>query len=213
MRKLLICPYFGDLPDWWGRYEAEEIPRLERQGYDVYTNWNEFDFHLRCKEILGIVPPTMFGTGKIWDFRPAFGVLFADELKGYDWWGHTDFDCVYGRVSEFVTEEKLEACQIYTDCAHGYLAGPWTLYRNSPTVNELFLTMPEWKQNLVSQEPTAWIERSFTTHALAEVAVTIEGNHAYEMPQWLRRGEDDRLIYGTAEIPFHHFRRTKVWPL
>lgn len=212
-KKLLICPYFGTPPDWWPLYRETEIPLLKRQGYDMLVDWNEFGFNMRCKEVLGIEPPPMYGTGKIWDFRPALGLLYADELKDYDWWGHTDFDCVYGRVREFVTEEKLEGCQIYTDCAHGYLAGPWTLYRNSAIVNELFMGMTNWQEHLLSPEPTAWVERSFTTHALAEVAVTIEGNHAYEMPQWLRRGEDDRLIYGTAEIPMFHFRRSKVWPL
>ena len=35
---------------------------------------------------------------KLCDFRPAFGEVFADELRGYDWWGHSDLDVLFGRV-------------------------------------------------------------------------------------------------------------------
>jgi hypothetical protein len=210
-RKLLICPYFGDLPPWWPLYYREEIPRLRREGFDMHVNLNEFDFHMRCMEILGIDPPHMTGTGKIWDFRPALGLLYAEELKGYDWWGHTDFDCVYGRVSAFSLDEILDGCDIYSDCAHGYLAGPWTLYRNVKEVNHLFFD-GEWEQNMLSPKPTAWVETSYTDLAQASVRVNIGRSHRWLLPGMLRR-DGDRLLHSDVEIPMFHFRRTKEWPL
>jgi hypothetical protein len=35
---------------------------------------------------------------KLCDFRPAFGEIFADELTGYDFWGHSDLDLDFGRI-------------------------------------------------------------------------------------------------------------------
>ena len=32
---------------------------------------------------------------KLCDFKPAYGEIFADELKNYDFWGHCDIDLVW----------------------------------------------------------------------------------------------------------------------
>lgn len=212
MRKLLICPYFGDLPEWWGKYQ-QEMRRLFAEGYDMLLDFDLDGFRQRVQNTIpGMICPIVPNTGKIWDYRPAFGKLYAAELEGYDWWGHTDFDCVYGRVSEFVTDEKLAGCDIYTDCAHGYLAGPWTLYRNTPRVNGLFTEVGGWRYELALAKPTGWIEAEFSDHAKRRVRVTVDVNHAYTQPGKLRR-DGDVLWHGGREVPFFHFRRSKEWPL
>lgn len=106
IKKLMICPYFGTLPPWFDSYLAN-IEMLKPLGYDWHITTNLKLFKERVGDILEIKCPIVPGTGKLWDYRPAFGVLFAEELKRYDYWGHTDFDCVYGRVDRFVTDEFL----------------------------------------------------------------------------------------------------------
>lgn len=106
IKKLMICPYFGILPPWFDSYLAN-IEMLKPLGYDWHITTNLKLFKERVGDILGIKCAIVPGTGKVWDYRPAFGVLFAKELKRYDYWGHTDFDCVYGRVDRFVTDEFL----------------------------------------------------------------------------------------------------------
>ena len=218
MKALLICPYFGDLPDWWERYEAEEIPRLERQGYDMLLGFNEADFHYRCKEILGIEPPPMANTGKTWDFRPTLGLLYEQEARAYDWWGHTDFDCVYGHLptSELLEDHGIGGAPVdaYTDCAYDYLAGPFSLYRNRPWVNRCFTLVPEWKKNVCAAEPTGWQETSFSKKMAEMGNVLVEDTHAYtEAELDVLRRDGDRLFVLDREMPFAHFRRTKKWPL
>ncbi len=106
IKKLFICPYFGTLPSWFDSYLAN-IELLKPLGYDWHVTTNLKLFRERVGDILGIQCPIVPGTGKVWDYRPALGVLFAEEVKGYDYWGHTDFDCVYGRVDRFVGDEFL----------------------------------------------------------------------------------------------------------
>ena len=44
---------------------------------------------------------------KLCDLKPAYGVIFAEYLSGYDFWGNADIDVVYGNVRSCLTEELL----------------------------------------------------------------------------------------------------------
>jgi hypothetical protein len=62
---------------------------------------------------------------KLCDFRPAFGEIFREELLGYDFWGHSDLDVVFGRIREHLPPEAFEADKIL-------FQGNFALYRNTP---------------------------------------------------------------------------------
>src|SRR4051794_34241048 len=61
---------------------------------------------------------------KLCDFRPSFGEVFADELTGYDFWGHCDLDVVFGRIRDHLPPEAFEADKIL-------IQGNFALYRNT----------------------------------------------------------------------------------
>ena len=62
---------------------------------------------------------------KLCDFRPAFGEIFAEELAGYDFWGHSDLDLIFGRVRDHLPAAAFEADKILFN-------GSFSLYRNTP---------------------------------------------------------------------------------
>jgi hypothetical protein len=66
-------------------------------------------------------------------FRPAYGFFFEDVLKGYDFWGHCDFDMIFGDLRKFLREDILSAYDKILN--RGHLA----VYRNTPTVNRYFM--------------------------------------------------------------------------
>jgi hypothetical protein len=61
---------------------------------------------------------------KLCDFRPAFGEIFAEELAGYDFWGHSDLDVIFGRIREHLPPEAYEADKVL-------FQGNFALYRNT----------------------------------------------------------------------------------
>ena len=220
IRKLLICPYFGEFPSWMPKWECS-VARLAPLGYDVLVDTDEAAFRVRVEHILGVtVPPGIYGTGKTWDYRAALGVLYADELDGYDFWGHTDFDCVYGRVDQFVTDDLLDGLDVFSN--HDvYQCGCWALYRNIPVVNELFAArVPDWRSHLEDGAPTAWVEESFSR---AVEAADGRGDLRKLWVQWqaftvgaldaLRQDPDGALYVNDQEVMMAHFRRTKEWPV
>ncbi len=62
---------------------------------------------------------------KLCDFRPAFGEIFADELAGYDFWGHSDLDVIFGRIRDHLPAAAFQADKILFN-------GNFSLYRNNP---------------------------------------------------------------------------------
>lgn len=72
---------------------------------------------------------------KLCDFRPAYGEIFADELKGYDFWGHCDIDMVFGDIRQFITDDILDEYDKIGNQGHS------TLYRNTPEVNARYKTV------------------------------------------------------------------------
>lgn len=215
--KLMICPWFGPLPEWITSYDSNISRRLRSNDYR-FLWWSDLDaFKERVKQTLGIDCPITPGSSKIHDYRAAFGVIFAEELAGYDFWGHTDFDCVYGRVEEFVTDAFLADLDIHSN-HHNYVAGPWSLYRNVPLVNTLFIEHSRWREILENPETLGWVETDFTQIVDARHEAG-DLRRAYTM--WQTRNLDDftacywdgdRLMESDEERMMLHFRRTKEYP-
>jgi hypothetical protein len=71
------------------------------------------------------------------DFRPAFGEIFSDYLKGYDFWGFCDTDLVLGDIRAFMTNSLLEKYDKLLAMGH------FSLYRNIPEVNTMYMKCEE----------------------------------------------------------------------
>lgn len=215
MRKLLICPYFGELPSWMDKWQERVEARLVPAGYTILLDTDEARFRQRVKDRLEIECPPMAGTGKIWDYRPTFGVLYEEEIAqtkaGY--WGHTDFDVVFGNVEHFWPDELIDESDLISDHPY-YVCGPWTLYRFGSGVSRLFEWAGNWREILEDPTPSGWIETAYTEmlHG-SQFRYNLTLHHAYLDPSNLCIEADGRLMHGSREIPFFHFRRTKEWPL
>lgn len=216
IRKLLIAPWFGPLPAWMPTYIRNSI-RMRYHGYDFLIETNERVFADRVRRKLDIDCPPLTGTGNIWDFRAAFGVIYEREVADYDFWGHTDFDCVYGRVEQWVTDEFLDGLDVHSNC-HAYMNGCWSLYRNTPTVNEAFRRAPEWAERMTSPEPSGWVEAGFSEaleemHAAGEIRKRMTQWQVFDAAELARvRLDGDRLVLDGREQMMAHFRRTKTYP-
>lgn len=62
---------------------------------------------------------------KICDFRPAFGHIFKNDLRGYQYWGYCDIDMVFGRIMHFI---KPAIDGGYEKINHN---GPLTIFKNN----------------------------------------------------------------------------------
>lgn len=77
------------------------------------------------------------------DYYPAYGQIFADYFQG-DFWAHTNWDMVYGRLDHFIPDSLLEECDIWSDDVNA-INGIFCVYRNNVWVNNLFRRVPNWE--------------------------------------------------------------------
>ena len=69
---------------------------------------------------------------KLCDFRPAYGDIFKDYAEKYDFWGHCDFDMIFGNLRKFFNEDKLEKYDRI------YYQGHLSIYRNIEKICKLY---------------------------------------------------------------------------
>ena len=208
LKKVLICPWFGEMPEWMDSYWKH----ARGKGFDWIVEDSVGDFKERVSYKLGIDAPVHNGGDKAHDYRAALGFLYEDEIADYDFWGHTDFDCVYGRLDHFYSDDYLGALDTHSD-HRSYMAGPFSLYRNTPEINRLFTATDEWQTVLAQPETTGWVETGFT-HIIKDAGLRSAFNtfHGHLDPSVIR-WDEDRLMEKGREISFFHFRYTKRWPL
>lgn len=108
---------------------------------------------------------------KLCDYKPFYGLMFDEELKGYDWWGYGDTNVIYGDIRHFF--EKIDKQNIDKINWFGHLC----LMRNTKECKELCLQevdgLTSYKQVLESETNLGYDERDFNEK------VIVAGKHIY----------------------------------
>ena len=81
---------------------------------------------------------------KLCDFKPAYGFLFPEIINGYEFWGQSDLDIIYGNIREFITDEMLNTYD-FMSIRHDYTTGCFALYRNNEKMNTFFIRSKDYK--------------------------------------------------------------------
>ncbi|MCB0743420.1 MAG: hypothetical protein KDC67_05915, partial [Ignavibacteriae bacterium] len=82
---------------------------------------------------------------KICDFKPAYGIIFSDYSKNYDFWGITDIDIILGRVREFLSDDILSYYDVIS-VRNDYPTGSFMLFKNDYEINNLFKKSKDYRK-------------------------------------------------------------------
>ncbi len=146
MKKIVIISvYFGEFPRHFDLLlkSIEKNPTIDFLIFTdqkassnmknlKYVNISLKDLDKRIKKKLG----HEFGVKrpyKCCDFKPAYGVLFGDYIRKYDFWGHSDLDLIFGDIRKFITEEILDNYDKILPLGH------LSLYRNTTEINSRYM--------------------------------------------------------------------------
>jgi len=70
---------------------------------------------------------------KLCDYKPLYGSIFKEYLTQYDYWGHCDFDLIFGDLQLFFDKYDLYEYDRFNALGH------LSLYRNTDVVNERYM--------------------------------------------------------------------------
>jgi hypothetical protein len=154
---LIVC-YIGSFPRYF-RYSTDSAARNSDVDFYIFSDQvsqPEISGNIKILPLtlesfsslaslkLGLNVSLSYGY-KLCDFKPAYGVIFEDYLKPYDFWGYCDIDVIWGKINCFITEDILENFDIITTL-ETHLAGHFTLYRNNETTLNLFRYTDDYKK-------------------------------------------------------------------
>ena len=187
LRKLMIVQWSGPLPDWTAKWIANaDRVRDAGHGWDFLLDPDPDSIHRRIRG-LGVTPPPLTGR-KLCDYRPALGEMYANDVAAYDFWGHTDLDCVYGPLWDYVTDELLAETDVYSNDWEPRMCGPFSLYRTA-TASSVFRLDAGWRDIFEFPVHVAYDERGIAA-ALGKSGLRRTHRHF--------EGEDSMYVHFTS---------------
>lgn len=69
---------------------------------------------------------------KFCDFKPAYGDIFSEYIRDYDFWGYCDLDLIWGNISKFITSDLLASYDKFFSYGH------CTIFRNNQNINSIY---------------------------------------------------------------------------
>ena len=153
MKKIrLIIPYFGKLPTFIP-YFLLTAKRNQKIDFLIYTDQKVDQFEiLNAKNIEFVTLSfddlrekiqskfdfkiSLKTPYKLCDYRVAYGLIFEEELKEYDYWGFCDTDVLLGDIYQFLEKHSF----FENDYARYGLFGHLQIFKNSQEVNRIFMS-------------------------------------------------------------------------
>lgn len=153
MNKIrIIIPYFGKLPEFFP-YFLMTAKRNHKIDFLIYTDQDFEKFleleatnisfvNISFKELKQKVQSkfdfkiSLETPYKLCDYKVAYGLIFDEELKEYDYWGFCDTDVLLGDVYQFLEKHDFFS----QDYARYGLLGHLQIYKNDKQVNSIFMT-------------------------------------------------------------------------
>lgn len=112
---------------------------------------------------------------KMCDFKPAYGLIFSEILAGYDFWGQSDIDIIYGDIRAFMSDELLTE-NSFISIRHDYTTGCFALYKNIPLINNLFKRSTDFEKVFTNTRHYCFDECNFVHDLLSE------GSSIFDIP-------------------------------
>ncbi|MBW4417630.1 MAG: hypothetical protein KME13_00205 [Myxacorys californica WJT36-NPBG1] len=173
---IFLMPYFGRWPEWFELY-------LESCRWNSTIDWLFFtdcpvpetappnvrfvslrfqDYQQLASDRLGINFKTD-SSYTLCNLRPAYGVIHEEYLDGYDYFGFSDIDVIYGNLRAFYNDEILvhNTLSTHSDRVSGHLF----LIKNDQEWLNAFRQIPDW-QHLMSQPINVPMDEGYFTKLL-----------------------------------------------
>lgn len=154
-----MLPWYGRKPWYWPLFERSaasvgmDVVVVADRGFAVgAANFRVVEMSLgelraRAADALGC-DVRLEGGYKLCDMKPMYGLVFADLLKGYDYWAFGDCDVVYGRMMDDFIRRVADGGYDVASARREWVSGPFTLMRNTAKANELFMRADGWRDVL-----------------------------------------------------------------
>lgn len=166
----LVACYLGPLPGWFNLYlmSCAYNPSID---FLIITDQADFpavppNVHVKrmsASSFVALVAKTigvkveLSHPRKMCDFKPAYGHLFQEFLKPWDYWGYTDVDIIYGDLRRYLSVANLQKLDVYT-ARREFLVGHFSLFRNTSYMRMLYQKGADYRGTLRARRMLSFSE-------------------------------------------------------
>lgn len=141
---VIIGVYYGKFPDWMQYWlkSCESNPTID---FLIVTDITDIELpsnvkllNISMKQLKELAEEKMNmkvsleRPYKLCDFKAIYGLILQDYIQEYDYWGHCDFDLIWGDIRNFVDKYSLEEYEKFLPLGH------LSLYRNTTECNNYY---------------------------------------------------------------------------
>ncbi len=145
----IIGVYFGKLPNYFSAWlksceynrnvdfyliTDNDLQSTPSNVHVISMKLSEMKALAEKKLEMQIVLDTGF---KCCDYKPVYGIIFEDYIKKYDYWGHCDFDMIFGNLTYFFDKYHLEQYDKFLPLGH------LAFYRNTEECKKRYREIPQ----------------------------------------------------------------------
>ena len=134
--------------------DQEEFPVVPPNVRVKQLGWSEFN-ELATRTI-GL-EVSLSSAQKLCDFKPAYGHLFEDLLEGWDYWGYSDLDVIYGDLRRYLTAARLHEYDVFT-AQRSIWSGTLRCCRNDVRMRTLYRQSADFRTTLQAQQVLSFDE-------------------------------------------------------
>ncbi len=218
IKKVFLITEFGKPFDWTPEYIANAGTLAKYGWYWKIFTPNKYENLPPNVEIVDMtieqyadlvkekldVRPNLFITPKggpsvhITDFYIFSGIIFEDYIKGFDFWGITNMDVVYGRLDHFIPDRLLQDCDVFTDDVET-INGVFCLWRNTEKINNLFRRIGNWREMLGQSVCNGCLNSGKHSlfgsdeYYMTEIMKQVKNELNYKYPKYYPFSSHDRL--------------------
>jgi len=170
---IVLITYFGNFP-WYFSYFLHSCKFNSTIDFVIFTNndskhllpRNVKFIRTTLEEIKNLankklqIKASIDYPYKLCDFKPAYGLIFEDFTKGYDFWAQSDIDLIYGNLRSMINYEILSRND-FVSVRHDYTTGCFTLSRNNVLMNNLFKRSKDYEKVFTSEPYWGFDELNF----------------------------------------------------
>ena len=120
--------------DWIIFSDHKNIENLPNNVKNIYIEFEDLVEYIEKKLDMKISLEKPY---KLCDYKVAYGYIFSEYIKEYDYWGYCDFDMLFGNLRNFITDELLSKFDKI------YYQGHLSIYKNTKEVNARFMKKEE----------------------------------------------------------------------
>lgn len=171
---VFLIPYFGRWPFWmpfflrscsanptisWVLYSDCGVPEsLPDNVRYVHTSYAAYCELVSSRLGVDFQPQRTY---KLCDLKPALGLVHEEDIGGFDFWGFSDLDVIYGQLRDYFTFEKLARYDFFSTHERR-VSGHLCLMRNTEKMRNAFWKIPNYRERLCDEKSHALDEGAFS---------------------------------------------------